>query len=233
MKQALPIERRTACTTMLGVGGTLLLGAQSSATPSHPLGNRAAELRCENSDFYDQGGQFLEDAAKEAYTRLMNAAGFPISDFVRQNLWVADFGLGRFTEVGLGGVFWLNEKKWNYASVEMFLLPNQMIPEHWHVAIESEGVTAKMESWVVRYGTSYACGEGEPTEYLQAKIHEREAQNITVKNETVLSVGQVTGLTRPLEKHWQQAGPQGAIVTEVSTYHAGDAVKFTNPEIKF
>ncbi|MFV2067900.1 MAG: hypothetical protein ACC645_13080, partial [Pirellulales bacterium] len=62
-------------------------------------------------------------------------------------------------------------------------------------------------------------------------IHERESKHVTVRNETVLDVGHVTGLARPLEKHWQQAGPQGAIVTEVSTYHAGEAVKYTNPEI--
>jgi D-lyxose ketol-isomerase len=184
------------------------------------------------TQFYNNG-EFSQDAAKQAYFTLMNAACFPISDFVRQNLWVADFSLGRFNEVGLGGVFWTNEKKWNYASIEIFLLPNQMIPEHWHVAIESVGVSPKMESWVVRYGTSFTYGEGEPTTDLKANIHPHEAQHISVKNETVLNVGQTTGLTKPLEKHWMQAGQQGAIVTEVSTYHTGDAVKFTNPKIKF
>jgi D-lyxose ketol-isomerase len=232
MKHPLNIKRRTACTTMLGIGGTFLLGEQSSAVPNCSLDKKTSTLSFDNSNFYNNG-EFSQDVAKQSYLKLMSAAGFPISDFVRQNLWVADFSLGRFNEVGLGGVFWTNEKKWNYASIEIFLLPNQMIPEHWHVAIESVGVSPKMESWVVRYGTSFTYGEGEPTTDLKANIHPHEAEHITVKNETVLNVGQTTGLTKPLEKHWMQAGQQGAIVTEVSTYHSGDAVKFTNPKIKF
>jgi D-lyxose ketol-isomerase len=232
MKHSLKVERRTACATMLGVGGSLLVGEKSHSAPRRSRGRKTAKLCFGNSDFYDDG-KFSEDAAKQAYYNLMKAAGFPISDFVRENLWVADFSLGSFNEIGLGGVFWTNQKEWNYASVEIFLLPNQMIPEHWHVAIESDGVTPKMESWVVRYGKSYTYGEGEPAKKVQAKIHEREAQHITVTNETVLNVGQTTGITKPLEKHWMQAGPQGAVITEVSTFHTGDAVKFTNPDIKF
>ena len=233
MKDSLHVKRRTACASMLGIGGTLLLGEQSFSALRRSSEKKTADLSFENSDFYDQGGKFSQDAAKQAYCKLMKAAGVPISDFVRKNLWVADFSLGRFNEIGLGGVFWTNQKEWNYASVEIFLLPNQMIPEHWHIAIESAGVTPKMESWIVRYGTSYTYGEGEPATKVQATIHEREAEHITVKNETVLNVGQTTGITKPLEKHWMQAGAQGAIVTEVSTYHTGDAVKFTNPKIKF
>jgi hypothetical protein len=30
-----------------------------------------------------------------------------------------------------------------------------------------------------------------------------------------------------------QAGPQGAIFTEFSTFHTGEAVRFTDPKIKF
>ena len=92
---------------------------------------------------------------------------------------------------------------------------------------------SKMESWLVRYGTSYTYGEGPATPKIGVKIHESEKKFLTVMNETVLQVGDVTGIKRPGEKHWQQAGPEGAIVTEVSTYHAGEAVRFTNPAIKF
>ena len=108
-----------------------------------------------------------------------------------------------------------------------------MIAEHWHVALDGEGVKPKMESWIVRYGTTFTYAEGDPTPKLQAKVHESEAKYITVKHETALKVGEVTGIKRAGEKHWQQAGPEGAIVTEVSSYHTVAVVRFTNPNVKF
>ena len=54
-----------------------------------------------------------------------------------------------------------------------------------------------------------------------------------MKHERILGVAEIAGLSRPLEKHWMQAGPQGAIFTEFCTFHSGEAVKFTDPKIKF
>ena len=56
---------------------------------------------------------------------------------------------------------------------------------------------------------------------------------MTVLKEKPLKPGEVTGISRPMEKHWQQAGPEGCILTETSTFHTGAAVRFTNPKIKF
>lgn len=226
------IQRRAACATILGMGGALLGARALPAAAPTSLPEKQPAMKLSNSDFYDAGGQFKEQAAKEAYVALMKQAGYPISDHVLKNLWIAEFGLGRFAEVGLGGSFWVNNKEWNYASVEIFLLPGQMIPEHWHVAIPAERVVPKMESWIVRYGTGYAFGEGEPTARAEARIPRSEAKHATVRRETVLQVGQVAGLVRPEEKHFLVAGSEGAIVTEVSTFHTGAAVRFTNPAAK-
>ncbi len=144
MKHLLNVERRTACAAMLGIGSTLVLGKKAISAPGRSRNKNATKLHFKNDDFYDQDGNFSEESAKQAYFKLMKAAGIPISDFVRQNLWVSDFSLGRFSNVGLGGVFWTNQKEWNYASIEIFLLPQQMIPEHWHVAIESEGISKRI-----------------------------------------------------------------------------------------
>jgi D-lyxose ketol-isomerase len=108
-----------------------------------------------------------------------------------------------------------------------------MIPEHWHVAVEAEGVKPKMESWVVRYGTTFTYGEGEPTDQIAVKIPEIEAKYVTVRSEKQLRPGEATGVKKPMEKHWQQAGPEGVILSEVSTYHTGAAVRWTDPRIKF
>jgi len=122
-------------------------------------------------------------------------------------IFAKDWGLGQFTEIGLGGIFWINDKKYNYTSLEMYLLPNQMIPEHWHVGDPAAGIGVKMESWHVRWGKTYTYGEGKPTAKLSVKVPKSQAKYVTALKETPLEVGQVTGLTKPLEKHWQQAGP--------------------------
>jgi D-lyxose ketol-isomerase len=234
MTKKAKIGRRAACAGMIGAGGSLLLGG--SAKAARPRAGRVVvaspKTYC-NADFYDAAGKFNEKAAKDAYFQLMQEAGYPISENVRKNLGVTDFALGRFTEVGLGCVVWVSDKVGNYASLEIFLLPNQIIAEHWHVPLEGEGVTAKMESWIVRWGTTFTYGEGKPTAKLGVKIPASEAKFLTVKHEKRLDVGEVTGISKSGEKHWQEAGPQGAIITEVSTYHTGAAVRFTNPKIKF
>jgi D-lyxose ketol-isomerase len=232
MRNDRKIGRRAACATVLGVGGGLLLAGDAAAAPRANR-RRVVAAAPSNADFYDAQGKFKPEAAKGAYLRFLEAAQYPISDRLRKEMWMADCGLGHFTEVGFGGMFWVNNQKDNYTSLEMFLLPGQMIPEHWHVPLPAENVPVKMESWHVRWGSTYTYGEGEPTEKLGVKIPECEEKYVTVRHEKVLKLGEVTGLTRHEQKHWQQAGPEGAIVTETSTFHSGAAVRFTDPQIKF
>lgn len=227
------ITRRTLCTLGTLAGALLAsrrLGAQGPA--ARPSRKRRVPPQFHNEHFYREG-KFQEEAAKNAYFDLCHYFGYPRYETVWRNLFVTDFGLGRFSEVGLGAAVWMNEKQANYASLEVFLLPHQVIPEHWHVAIEAEGVAPKMESWTVRYGATFAYGEGEPTSRLSVTLQEKEKPFLTVMHETPLRAGEVTGIRKPLEKHWQQAGPEGCILTETSTYHTPAAVRFTNPAIKF
>lgn len=225
------IGRRAACAGLLAAGSGLLLphaarAKETAKKSAAPLGT------FRNADFYDADGKFNEARAKAAYCTLMEHYGYPIYDNVRKNIFVADFGLGRFTEVGLGGVLWVDEKEGSYASIEVFLLPDQMIPEHWHVPLKDQNIGPKRESWIVRYGSTFTYGEGEPTKKPAVKVHPCQAKYVTTRHETALRPGEVTGIKRALEKHWQQAGPGGCILTEVSTYHAGGAVRYTDPTIK-
>ncbi len=232
MSKDLKIGRRAACATVLGIGGGLLLAGNASAAPL--LRRRVVvSAALNNADFYDAQGKFKPEAAKAAYFRFLETAPYPIPERLRKEIWVSDFGLGRFTEVGLGGMFWVNNQKDNYTSLDFFLLPGQMIPEHWHVPLPAENVAVKMESWHVRWGSTYTYGEGEPAAKLGVKIPECEEKYVTVRHEKALKLGDVAGLTRPEQKHWQQAGSEGAIVTETSTFHSGAAVRFTDARIKF
>ncbi len=234
------LNRRTVCAALLGLGGsTLVAGLASGQQPRPKLRMRRIAAPpdtmepLKNADFYGADGKFNEEAAKKAYFDLMKSFNYPINDTIRDTIFVSDMGLGKFTEVGLGVVMLINEKEGNYAALEIFLLPNQMIPEHWHVAQENEGVTSKLESWFVRYGTTFTYGVGEPTDPISVKIPDCEKEFVTVLHEKQVKPGETAKVDKALDKHWQMAGPEGCIMTEVATYHDGTAVRFTDPNVKF
>jgi D-lyxose ketol-isomerase len=187
--------------------------------------------RLDNKQVYDADGKFNAEAAQRVYLDFLKQAGYPVNDTIAKKLFVTDFGLGRFTEVGLGVIVWWGDEKYNYSGLDAFLLPGQVIPEHWHV--KTKEIPEKMEAWLVRYGEVYAYAEGAPTPQMKAKLSAADAANITMKHERILRVGDIAGISHPLEKHWMQAGPEGAIFTEFSTFHAGEAVKFTDAKVKF
>jgi D-lyxose ketol-isomerase len=184
-----------------------------------------------NQSYYDANGTFNQEAAKCVYLDFLKQSGYPVNPAIAGKLFVTDFNLGRFTEAGLGVIIWWGDEQHNYSGLDAFLLPGQIIPEHWHVKVRE--IPAKMEAWLVRHGEVYACAEGPPTPNMQAKIPEADAPYLTARSERILRVGDIAGLSRPLEKHWMQAGPQGAIFTEFCTFHTGEGVQFTDPKIKF
>ncbi len=192
---------------------------------------RRADLR--NADFYTADGKFNEEAAKKAYFDMMQRFNYPVNETIRKNIFVSDMGLGKFTEVGLAAVVLINEKQSNYAALEVFLLPNQMIPEHWHVALPDDAVKEKLESWVVRYGTTFTYGAGDATDPIAVKIPDCQKGYVTVRHEQQLKPGESTGVAKVGDKHWQTAGPEGCILSEIATYHDGKAVRFSDPNIKF
>jgi len=185
--------------------------------------------RMDNKQFYDAAGKFDAEAAKRVYLDFLKQRGYPVNDTIAKKLFVTDFGLGRFTDVGLGVIVWHGDEKYNYSGLDAYLLPGQIIPEHWHVKVGN--IPEKMEVWLVRSGEIYTYAEGAPTPNMRAKL--ADAAHITVKSERILRVGEIAGISRPLEKHWMQAGPQGAIFTEFSTFHTGEAVKFTDAKVRF
>ena len=71
-------------------------------------------------------------------------------------MWVTDFGLGDFENVGMGGIFWINDPEYKYFAHAIYLLPGQMIPEHAHVKTD---FPAKHESWMVEKGWVYNFSE--------------------------------------------------------------------------
>ena len=171
-----------------------------------------------NESYYNDRGRFLDEVAKEAMIELMNYHGFPVFPETKEKLWVSDFGTGRFTEVGAGCVCYINNTADNYMLMDLFILPNQMLPEHQH--LDTSTLSAKMEGWLIRHGKSYVVAEGEDNleQFEEVKIPSvhMQAQSYA-KHVTPAVPGMFVPLAKTYGKHWQFAGPEGAIMTEVAT----------------
>ena len=186
-----------------------------------------------NSDFYDDS-VFNKKKAFEAYYDMMKRFGYPIPSVLRTDeFWTSDFAQNDFANVGMAGIFWVNNKEHGYFAHEIYLLPGQMIVEHRHNVV-AEG-PAKMESWHVRHGLVHTFGEGEPTQDLPCRLPESQlrARGITARRCYTLHEGEIGTLNRIIAPHFMIAGPEGAIVTEYGTPHYDDALEFTNKTVVF
>jgi D-lyxose ketol-isomerase len=205
--------------------GLALLGTSTRARAAKP------KINFKNSDFYDGNGNFIVDKGRDAYMALMEYHGYVAFDGLREALWVSDYGMGEFAKLGLGAYAFLNDEESGYLGQDMFLLPNQMLPQHYH--LKTAKAPAKMEGWHVRHGISYTYGEGEPTKNLKAVVPASQKDIVTVWHETILNVGQTAKLERQTAPHWQFGGPEGAIISEYGTFHDNDGVRHSDPKIVF
>lgn len=223
-----PVTRRVALQTVAATGVALTAGSTLGQDPA-----AQGTLNMRKSDFYD-GGEFNRKKAFEAYYAMMKRFGYPIPPVLRTDaLWTSDFAQDDFLNVGMGGIFWINNKEHRYFAHEIFLLPGQMIVEHRH-NVSAEG-PAKMESWHVRHGRIHTFGEGEPSIDLPCRLPESqlEADAITVRCCKTFEAGEIGTLNRVTAPHFMIAGSEGAIVAEYGTPHYDDALEFTNKSVVF
>jgi D-lyxose ketol-isomerase len=191
---------------------------------------KAKTIRFDNAYFYDASGKFLPEKAKDAYIALMRFHGYPVYPNMREQLWVSDYGTGQFAKLGLGARMWRNDEENHYMVMDIFLLAGQMLPEHWHEKPEKS--PQKMEGWLVRYGMAHIVGEGEPNlgpDVVVPKCH--MGGTVTVKHEVLAGAGDFVPLNRAGARHWQLAGPEGAILTEVANVHTGSAVRHSDQAV--
>ena len=169
-------------------------------------------------------GKFQQDVAMEAMKDMFAFYGVPFTELMAKDMWVTDFGLGDFENVGMGGIFWVNDPEYGYFAHAIYLLPGQMIPEHAHVKTK---FPAKHESWMVEKGWVYNFSEvGDETPNAPAIPATHGA--IKSKNFVVQNVGDVLRLKKLETFHFMMAGPEGAIVDEWACYHDNDGLRFTN-----
>jgi D-lyxose ketol-isomerase len=182
-----------------------------------------------NADFYTNG-KFNKEVALKAVLDMFAFYGVEYTDLMKKDMWVTDFNLGDFEHVGMGGIFWVNDAEHNYFGHEIYLLPNQMIPEHAHM--ETPGHAAKFESWLVRNGScyNYSIGKASPN---APQLPASQKDFITVSHFVKMKVGDIVPLVKIETKHFLFAGDNGLIVTEFGSYHDGGGLRFTNPNVKF
>jgi D-lyxose ketol-isomerase len=141
---------------------------------------------------------------REQVVQLLAAAGVVLGE--RDDIELADFGLGRFEEIGLALVVYENNDR--YCAKELVLLPDQLCPEHRHPPVGDD--PGKQETFRCRTGvvTLWVDGHGELTL--------RPGDQFTIPPDTL---------------HWFRAGGEGAVVSEFSSRSRDESDVFTDPQI--
>jgi D-lyxose ketol-isomerase len=207
---------------------TLAINTAFANTPSADK----QSINFPNSYYYDAKGNFVEERAKDAIIAMLEYHGYSMFDGLRDKIFATDYNSGQFAQVGLSGIMYENNQTNLYMLLDIFLLPNQMLAEHWHV--DGETTAAKREGWLVRWGKSYIAGVGvdNMSEFPEIKIPEVHWDGkVEAKHIILAKPGDFLNLTEVLSRHWQMAGDEGAIITEVANFADGAAVKRSDPKM--
>lgn len=133
-------------------------------------------------------------------------AGVVVRDDEVARLEISDFGLGDLATTGLQILVYVNTDR--VCAKELVMMPGQICPEHMHVGDGAE--PGKEETFRVRTGEVRLFVEGD-----EIVLHPGDQHTIL-----------------PDTRHWFQAGPEGAIVTEFSTRSTDERDVFTDPDIR-
>lgn len=165
-------------------------------------------------------------ASKEWTARQFAEAGIVLTDEERERIEVSDFGLNELELTGLQLLVYVNTDR--VCAKDLVMLPFQTCPEHRHVSVGTE--QGKEETFRCRKGTVYLYVDGEPTPNPKANPSRKDRGVYTVWHEIVLHAGDQHTIY-PDTRHWFQAGPEGAIVSEFSTRSTDEHDIFTDPDI--
>jgi D-lyxose ketol-isomerase len=167
------------------------------------------------------------EAAVERACGMLSQAGIVITAAERESFEVADFGLGELERTGLQILVYVNTNR--CCAKELVLFPGQTCPEHAHPTIGN--VPGKEETFRCRWGTVYLYVPGEPAPSPESRPPAGSEPYYTVWHEVILRPGDQFTLP-PDTRHWFQAGPHGAVVSEFSTSSTDERDVFTDPRIR-
>ncbi len=216
------------CTAALGaVAAGVMTGCEHGmdGMSKASIKGTPSALKFKNEQFYTDG-KFDVEAAKDAIIAMCKYYGYPIFPDFRKKLWVSDYDTGRYTDLGLAAYMFVNNPDGPYMQMDLFMIPGQMLPEHWHEK-GTKGIT-KNEGWLVRWGKSYIVGIGKNNrkKFPQIVVPKCHCNGTVTVNHIVPTMpGTFTPLAKTTTRHWQMAGPGGVIMTESANCHT-DKVTF-------
>jgi D-lyxose ketol-isomerase len=159
---------------------------------------------------------------------MLKKAGLVVTRREVSTIEAADCGLGRFEEIGLGVLVYVNTQR--CCAKELALWPRQTFPEHRHGPVSATN-QGKEETFRCRWGLVYLYVPGPETRRPRARLPKGRESVFTVRHEVVLRPGDQYTLP-PNTLHWFQAGPKGAVVSEFSTTSIDELDVFTDPEVQ-
>jgi len=163
---------------------------------------------------------------QHASQELFQKAGIFLTEEEKSKIEIADFGLGEFEQTGLGVLVYVNTER--CCAKELAMLPSQTCPEHLHPPVgDSPG---KEETFRCRWGKVFLYVDGDPSASPQCRPPGGSENHYTIWHEVELNPGGQYTIF-PGTKHWFQAGPDGAVVSEFSTRSTDENDIFTDPRI--
>jgi D-lyxose ketol-isomerase len=168
----------------------------------------------------------IELARKNAL-KLLRKAGVKVTPEEALRLEFCDYNLGEFETIGTEILIYVNTKR--VCAKEMMLTAWQICPEHLHPQLGD--YPGKEETFRCRWGEVYLYVPGDPTPSPHGRIPEKRREHFTVWHEVCLKPGEQYTL-KEQTRHWFQAGPRGAVISEFSTPSFDDKDIFIDPDIK-
>ena len=157
---------------------------------------------------------------------LFRKANIVLTEAEKEQIEIADFGLGQFEQTGLAVLVYVNTER--CCAKELAMWPQQTCPEHRHPPVGSN--PGKEETFRCRWGKMYLYVQGPESPSPKAVPPHRREKSYTVWHEIELKPGEQYTLT-PDTLHWFQAGPEGAVISEFSTHSTDENDFFTDEEI--
>lgn len=169
-----------------------------------------------------------EAAGHRAYAAdLFRKAGIYITPAEREQIEIADFGLGQFTDTGLGVLVYVNTDR--CCAKELAMWPRQTCPEHTHPRVGDD--PGKEETFRCRCGKVWLYVAGARSSVIHCQPPRGKEATYTVWREIELNPGDQFTIP-PNTLHWFQAGDEGAVVSEFSTRSTDEHDIFTDAHIQ-
>lgn len=158
---------------------------------------------------------------------LIKRSGILLTAKEKSAIEIADFGLNEFEKTGLGVLVYVNTDR--CCAKELAMWPKQTCPEHLHPPVGKD--PGKEETFRCRWGKVYLYVSGPRTRRPRCRPPQSPTGAYTIWHEIELNPGDQYTIY-PGTKHWFQAGPKGAVVSEFSTRSTDENDIFTDARIQ-